>query len=561
VPTHHRTDRRVPDRRSSDHAAPGAPQPGPDRRGLPDSGAPAPARHRLAESPADEPSTTALPAGRRRAEERPAGAHRTGELSVSRRRLPERSPGAHRTAEFPAGRRRAEDRQHPRAGHRLEEVPVQRLGAEAGPSAAPQDETRPGLPTTARPRPAGRRRLRDTGSLHVTELLARDPSAIDTVELPAPQPGRARHGAASGGRPLGHWVAGPLAAATVLTTTVVIPQVRSGGGANEAAVESGSAPDAAALSSAAADAKRAQAATTGRHHLSEVLPAPRPPADEGDRSASDAPDPDDERDDPPDATRRDDRPNKGPVGGLLGPRKTLLPDLPLLGGRHRARSSSDCSRPGGLLDLQNWKLTLPIGGGAPTEILSGQLGSFVNKDFFNTGGGCDAVTFRAPVNGVTTKGSKNPRSELRELNRGGKGNAGWSSTSGTHTMTITEAFTRLPSGKPHLVGGQIHDADDDVAVFRLEGGNLYVTNGDDPHYALVTSNYKLGTKFEAKFVVSGGQTRAYYNGRLVATISRAYSGAYFKAGAYTQANCGNASPCSSSNYGEVKVYDLKVSHT
>jgi len=128
-------------------------------------------------------------------------------------------------------------------------------------------------------------------------------------------------------------------------------------------------------------------------------------------------------------------------------------------------------------------------------------------------------------------------------------------------MTLTEAFTRLPDGNPQVVGGQIHDADEDISVFRLEGTSLYVTNGDDPHYELVTSNYVLGTPFEAKFVVGGGRIRAYVDGRLVATIDKAFSGAYFKAGAYTQANCGDASPCDSDNYGEVLVYALKITDT
>jgi hypothetical protein len=177
----------------------------------------------------------------------------------------------------------------------------------------------------------------------------------------------------------------------------------------------------------------------------------------------------------------------------------------------------------------------------------------------DTAGGRGLI-FRAPVNGVTTKGSENPRSELREMNSDGS-KAAWSSSSGTHTMTVREAFTRLPSGNPRIVGAQIHDAADDVTVFRLEGSNLYVTNGDDPHHKLVTSSYQLGTPFEAKFVVSGDQTRAFYNGQLVTTIAKAYNGAYFKAGAYTQANCGNTSPCSTNNYGETVIYDLRVSHT
>jgi len=238
----------------------------------------------------------------------------------------------------------------------------------------------------------------------------------------------------------------------------------------------------------------------------------------------------------------------GPVPAMWG-RVGLVPAI--------HQGPIDCAHPGRILALGGWKLTLPVGAnGQPTEILSPRLGSYASS-YFRVTPTCNAVSFRAPVNGVTTVDSRNPRSELREM-AGGGAPAAWSSTSGTHIMILTEAFTRLPDGNPQVVGGQIHDADDDISVFRLEGTNLYVTNGDDPHYQLVTNTYSLGTPFEAKYVVGGGVVRAFFDGQLVATINRNFTGAYFKAGAYTQANCGDASPCDKGNFGEVVIYALKV---
>jgi hypothetical protein len=220
-----------------------------------------------------------------------------------------------------------------------------------------------------------------------------------------------------------------------------------------------------------------------------------------------------------------------------------------------------CAYPADVLDLSNWKVTLPTGSpGSPTQITQPALATYSIDPWFTATAACDGVRFRAAVNGVTTSGSSYPRSELREMANSGSSNASWSSTSGTHTMVIDEAVTALPAVKPHVVAGQIHDASDDLAVFRLEGTNLYVTNGNDSHYELVTSSYVLGTEFEATFVVGGGQIKAYYNGVLQTTISSSFSGAYFKAGEYTQANCGNSSPCSSDNYGEVVIYGLTVTH-
>lgn len=216
-------------------------------------------------------------------------------------------------------------------------------------------------------------------------------------------------------------------------------------------------------------------------------------------------------------------------------------------------------RPDAVLDLSRWKLTLPTGSGNnPTQVLPLNLGKVLNSPFFQTNPTCNGVVFRAPVTGVTTPGSHYPRSELREMAAAG-GPAAWSSTIGTHWLGVAEAFTALPRGKPELVGAQIHDATEDISVFRLEGSNLWIANGNNPHYRLVTDRYVLGTVFSAGYLVTRGQIGAYYNGKLVAQISRVFSNAYFKAGAYTQANCTNA-PCDANNFGETVIYALTTSH-
>lgn len=227
-----------------------------------------------------------------------------------------------------------------------------------------------------------------------------------------------------------------------------------------------------------------------------------------------------------------------------------------------AAAPAACTYPAEVLNLTNWKITLPIGSDEkPTEIKQPALKTYVKSPWFVPAPDCQSVRFRAAVNGVTTGGSSYPRSELREMTNNGTANASWSTTSGTHTLVVDEAFTQLPKEKPHLVGAQIHDADDDVTVFRLEGTSLYITKGDTTHHKLVTDNYQLGTRFQAKFVASGGKIKAYYNGVLQTTISSSTSGNYFKTGAYTQANCDNSDPCDDSNYGEVVLYNVTVTHT
>lgn len=218
--------------------------------------------------------------------------------------------------------------------------------------------------------------------------------------------------------------------------------------------------------------------------------------------------------------------------------------------------------PSQILNLTNWKLTLPIGTSeSPAEIRQPELATYKIDPWFVVF--TNGVRFRAAVNGVTTSGSNYPRSELREMKNSGIANASWSSDLGTHTMVLSEAITQVPKTKQHVVASQIHDSSDDIIVIRLEYPNLYINVNGENVYSLDTS-YTLGKRFSIKFVVNGGQTKVYYNSSSTPafTLNKSYSGAYFKAGAYAQSNCSKegALLCSDSNYGEVVIYQLAVTH-
>ena len=219
-----------------------------------------------------------------------------------------------------------------------------------------------------------------------------------------------------------------------------------------------------------------------------------------------------------------------------------------------------CTYPAQVLDITNCKETLPTGkSGSPTEITQPALATYAADPYFHANQTCDGVVFRAPVNGVTTSNSGYPRSELREMTDNGTSNASWSTTSGTHTMFIDEAITSVPKTKRHIVAGQVHDANDDVIVIRLEYPKLFVDiNGKTG--PTLDANYTLGKRFTVKFVASSGKIDIYYNGSQTAsyTLSKSDSGCYFKAGAYTQSNCSKESDCSSNNFGEVVIYNLSL---
>ncbi len=221
--------------------------------------------------------------------------------------------------------------------------------------------------------------------------------------------------------------------------------------------------------------------------------------------------------------------------------------------------------PSDVLDLTNWKLTLPIDtshAGSPDEIKQPELTGYSISPYFLLNATGDAVVFRAHAGGYTTSGSGYPRSELREMKNNGVDNASWSSSSGTHTLYIDQKITHLPTVKPHIVVGQIHDSSDDVIVYRLEGQKLFIDlNGNDG--PILTSSYVLGTRFNVKFEVSNNQVKCYYNGALKYTYPKTFSGAYFKSGAYVQSSCQGEKQVpgeSCSAYGEVEVYDVQILH-
>jgi Alginate lyase len=220
------------------------------------------------------------------------------------------------------------------------------------------------------------------------------------------------------------------------------------------------------------------------------------------------------------------------------------------------------SLPGTILDLTNWKLTLPVaanGSSKAEEIVQPQLAGYRLDPYFMVNGGGDAVAFRAHAGGATTSGSGYPRSELREMTGGGAGQASWSTTSGTSTMTVRAAVTHLTTAKPQVTVAQVHNASDDVLVVRLDGPHHLYAEHDGTDYGDLDTGYVLGTPFTAEVTASGGHIRISYNGVSKVDYPVSGSGNYFKAGCYTQSNTSKGDKPDA--YAEVLVYRLAVTHT
>jgi len=213
--------------------------------------------------------------------------------------------------------------------------------------------------------------------------------------------------------------------------------------------------------------------------------------------------------------------------------------------------------PADVIDLSYWYLTLPTGSpGSPETIENPNLEKFTN-DAFKVNNSRDGVVFSARADGVTTKNSHYPRSELREMN--GSEKAAWSNTTGSHTLDVCEAITKTPTTKPEVVAAQIHDASDDVMQIRLEGKTLMVQYNDGKSEQVIDPNYVLGTPYNVRIVAEGGKVDVLYNGQKKAELPLSGSGWYWKVGAYVQSNTEKGE--SPDATGEVTVYSLKCVHT
>lgn len=293
----------------------------------------------------------------------------------------------------------------------------------------------------------------------------------------------------------------------------------------------------------------------------EALPGEQPPAQTPDGPSDGQPLPPDESPAPDFPIETEPQEPLEP-GAPPEPEEPLQPEEPEDSEQPQPEEPAPApGLPAEILDLARWKLTLPIDtphAGDPDEIVQPELATFAIDPFFLPTEAGDGVVFRAPVDGATTSGSGYPRSELREMNEDGSDEASWSTDSGIHTLQIRQAITHLPEEKAHVVAGQIHDADDDVIMIRLEGEHLFI-EGDGDELATLDPAYELGTVFDVRIVASEGRIRVFYDGELALDLPHRADGCYFKAGAYTQSNLEKGDEPGA--YGEVVIYDLQLSHT
>ena len=222
-------------------------------------------------------------------------------------------------------------------------------------------------------------------------------------------------------------------------------------------------------------------------------------------------------------------------------------------------SSGNAQYPADVLDLSNWKITLPISldsnSNKATEIKQPQLKTYSNSEYFRLNAAKNGVLLKAIAGGARTSTSTAyARSELREMQGDGTESAAWSCDNTDHGMYLEQTLLHTTTSKPEATIAQIHDSKNDLMMVKYFGpsfangstdiGKLEARFNNDKITKLLDSTYKIGDPMTIDVAVSsGGNVNVTYkNLRSGVTSSTGtvkltgiIGSCYFKAGVYIQA--------------------------
>jgi hypothetical protein len=131
-------------------------------------------------------------------------------------------------------------------------------------------------------------------------------------------------------------------------------------------------------------------------------------------------------------------------------------------------------------------------------------------------------------------------------------------------MTITQQIQRLPVKKPEVVAGQIHDAPGYVLLVWVRGNDdgtaQVIARGQGVDDVVLLPAYVLGSLLLVQIEATNSTITCAVNDQAPAfAMPWTGSGAYFKAGCYTQSNVTIPGEDPTSG-GEVLIRSLAVTH-
>lgn len=238
-------------------------------------------------------------------------------------------------------------------------------------------------------------------------------------------------------------------------------------------------------------------------------------------------------------------------GGTAGGRVTGPVRPPTVGeGTSTGRVPGTAARPArSRIDLDRWSLTVPVVG--PKGVAENVRRARPYPPWLarNADG---SLTFWAPVDGATTRGSQYARTELRETMRPPDTSVNWARTDPAR-LEATLRVEQLPAATRKIVVGQIHgyNVEDSsigpLLLLYVVDGDLVVSLRDTPTgksqvRSTVMTGLALGRAFSYVVDVRGAVVTVSVDGteRFRSPVTTAWDGVglYFKAGVYLQASGG-----------------------
>jgi hypothetical protein len=215
-----------------------------------------------------------------------------------------------------------------------------------------------------------------------------------------------------------------------------------------------------------------------------------------------------------------------------------------------------------------WELQLPTGYGHSFDTVPpDSLPTFSDGYYFTADDG--GQIFMDPEQGITSSGSKHPRTELREVDSSGS-HVEWSA-SRTNTLTVTGQILQVGGGSNGRVTvGQVYNGTDSIPLFELEysnaaGGFVGVyeeAKGGSSGLIDLNTPVDLNSQYTFSLDLSNNQLTVTINGNQVYWNSPSdaviNNGFYFKAGAYDQT--ATEGPVSTDVYTEIENYNIDVVH-
>ncbi|GJM64121.1 polysaccharide lyase family 7 protein [Persicobacter diffluens] len=234
-------------------------------------------------------------------------------------------------------------------------------------------------------------------------------------------------------------------------------------------------------------------------------------------------------------------------------------------------------------DLNRWKVTLPVDAKGednsrvwdldarkktPLEVVGADIMDFEYRPYFYAKNG--EVYFRGHCDGVTTKGSKYPRAELRQLVGGG--NNYWSMEDHQYLETELRVI-HVPDGKQEVCITQIHGPEDEpLRVQYRHGKGVFIIWNEDNKDTENTVPVKLGERVKISVSVAKGYITCHIENldqqKDYKKVWKSMDATgYFKVGCYTQASKFQSqinkkfTDEPKGSYGEVAVKYIKLEET